>query len=130
MVQLLAEARPVDDVALVAALADQFDSVVGFDLEDQPAALHPDQFHPRRDLEANGSGGAVADVDMGADGLFGRPVEMGVDRLDAGPFQLLTAPPARSTRSEGAFQDLPRTIGSGGCTGRALPPTMTRAERR
>src|SRR4051812_45456191 len=84
--EALLEALGDDHVALMAAGGDRTDAVVRFDLEGELAAL--DGHEPGADLdrEARRRRGGVRKVDVRAQALLARPVEVRLDELDAGPF--------------------------------------------
>jgi len=58
---------------------------MGLDFEQQSPPINLDQLYLRGDVKAGRGRGNVADVNMGADGLFSRPVEVRIDGLDTGP---------------------------------------------
>src|SRR5258708_37513388 len=76
-----------DYKSLVLPLRDQVYSVVGAYVEYELPTLHGDQFDGCRNLETGRCCSLVADIDVCADGLLSRPVQMRVHCLDAGPLK-------------------------------------------
>jgi hypothetical protein len=77
----------VDDKSLVPPLRDQVLPIVGLHREYELSAVDRQEFDGYRDLETGRRCRLVAYIDVRADGLLSRPVQMGIDRPDTGPFE-------------------------------------------
>ena len=69
------------------ARGDLLNLVIAFNMKFQPPPRHRDEFNLGDDLATRRRRRAVAHIDMGAEGLLPRPVEMGDDRLLACPLK-------------------------------------------
>src|SRR5450759_4999719 len=85
--QLAVEPGGVDDEALVRAFGDGVDAVVGHDCEAELAAIDLLQLYADGHGHSRWRRGGMSEVDHGADALLVRPIEMGKDGQQAGPFQ-------------------------------------------
>lgn len=77
----------IDDNSFVRALGDLIHAVMRRNRKSQLAAFHLVQIHVHRDRQSGRGGGQVREVDVRAERLLTRPVQMRIDGFDAGPFE-------------------------------------------
>src|SRR5438105_2747134 len=81
------ELRLVDDESLMPPLGNDIDTIMRLHGKEKLLTVDGDELDRCGDFESRRRCGFVAHIDVDADALLIRPIEMRIDRLDAGPFE-------------------------------------------